>query len=87
MASIASRMDEIKDGSLILTIASLDNDNLKASLRRKGNGDNDLHYIIHKISLESKCSSGGHENASGATIPKENYELFIESAINILEKV
>jgi single-stranded-DNA-specific exonuclease len=86
LASIASRMDEIKEGNLILTIASLDNEDLKASLRRKGNGDNDLNNLIHKISKESNSSSGGHENASGATIPKENYNLFIESAIRILEK-
>jgi single-stranded-DNA-specific exonuclease len=86
LASIVSRMEEIKDGTLILSLASLDNGDIKASLRKKGNGDSDLHDIIMRISHESGCLSGGHENASGATIPKENYESFLSCAIRIMEE-
>ncbi|MFT4309309.1 MAG: DHHA1 domain-containing protein [Candidatus Woesearchaeota archaeon] len=86
ISSIASRMSEIEDNTIIIGISLLDENNLKASLRRKGNGNSDLNSIIGKIALESNSKSGGHENASGAIIPKENYDAFIDSTIRIIQE-
>ena len=81
IASIASRMNEVKDGSLILSIATLENGDVKASLRVKGNSNGyDLREILHAVAEKSGAAAGGHINAAGALIPKNSIDSFIRNA-------
>ena len=88
IASIASRMDEVKDGSLILSIANLENGDVKASLRMKGEGNGyDLREILHNVAEKSGAAAGGHLNAAGALIPKDSIDNFISNAKNYFSEL
>jgi RecJ-like exonuclease len=88
MASIIAKSNELKDGTLILSLAQNLDNTTKVSLRIAGNNnDVDLKSIIEEIILKVKEGiAGGHCNAAGAVIPTEKEEEFIEIAKEVLSK-
>jgi len=87
-ASIISKSGNLKEGTLILSMADLLNGSSKVSLRVAGNNqDIDLFNIIKDIADKvSGAEAGGHMYAAGAVIPTEKEQEFIDIAKEILEK-
>jgi single-stranded-DNA-specific exonuclease len=84
LASIASRMDEIKGPALICSYAYLASGDLKASLRAHGDTGHDLHEIMTRIVASVGGGAGGHTNAAGALVPRDLEDAFIASAREVL---
>ncbi len=85
LASILSK-SELND-KLILSIGRLDSNTTKVSLRYCGERDIDLKEIITEIAEKVEGEAGGHKNAAGALIKKEDEESFIKEAVKILKKL
>jgi single-stranded-DNA-specific exonuclease len=84
VASIISKSDEFDQGKYIISMAHDGNDT-KVSLRFSGNNPGiDLREIAQKIIEICGGESGGHKNAAGAVIPKENEMDFIKAAQEVL---
>ncbi len=88
LASIISKSNELPEGTFVLSLAQIDTNRAKASLRISGknNNDADLRAIVKKIADEVGGDAGGHMNAAGAIIPAEKEEEFIATAKEILRK-
>ncbi len=88
LASIVSRMEEIKENTFIISIADADEENYKVSIRIKGEQNNyDLRSIMTKIAEKSNSQAGGHTNAAGALVPKKNIEEFLKAIKKIMEEI
>ncbi len=88
LASIVSNFNEIKKGTLILSMARDTNNITKASLRIAGEDyDFDLREILNKITQKISGQSGGHRNAAGAIIPSKDEKVFIEEAIKVFRNM
>jgi len=87
-ASIISKSGNLKDGTLVLSMADLLNGSSKVSLRVAGNNqDVDLFNIAKEIADKVPGSeAGGHMYAAGAIIPTEKEQEFLKNAKEILEK-
>ncbi|MFH2020082.1 MAG: DHH family phosphoesterase [archaeon] len=88
MASIVANTQEVKDGTIILSLARDVEDMTKVSIRIKGNyPDVDLMKVIRDILTSSPGEGGGHKNAAGAVIPTSSEENFIKTAEKILKNI
>jgi len=87
-ASIISKSGNLKEDTLILSMADLLNGSSKVSLRISGNNqDTDLFNIVKEIADKVPgAEAGGHMQAAGAIIPTEKEQEFINIAKEILEK-
>ena len=64
-----------------------DKDNSKVSVRIKGEFDIDLRDIVKEILTEIEGEGGGHKNAAGAIISKDQEEDFIKQATQVLDNL
>lgn len=87
LASMLSKSNEFKEGTLVLSMAQQMDNTTKISLRAAGNNGNDLMEIIKKITEKVGGEAGGHKDAAGAIIKTEKEEEFIKEAIEVLSKV
>ncbi len=89
LASMISKSNGIKKGTLILSMAQILDGNTKVSLRMAGRNE----YIDLKSVMEGMvkgiagCEVGGHQNAAGALIPTPKEDEFLEIAKNALERM
>lgn len=88
LASILSRSNLYREGTVILSMANTLDGNTKVSLRLVGiNQDMDLRKIIKDIAKKiGTGEAGGHKQACGCLIPQEKEENFIKTAKEILNK-
>ena len=89
LASIISKSNTYKEGTIILSLAHTLDDFIKVSIRICGFKlpDIDLRLIIKEINEAIGCNSfGGHKYAAGCIIPVEKEEEFIKHAQDVLER-
>lgn len=88
LASIISRSNLYRGGTIILSMANTIDGNIKTSLRLVGvNPDVDLRKIIKDVSKKIGVGeAGGHKQACGCLIPQEKEEEFTKTAEEILRK-
>ena len=87
LASIVSRSGEVKDGTLILSMAQMLSGKTKVSLRvggSRGHGLN-LRDIIAAIAGCVDGQAGGHHEAAGALFETSREAEFVEAAKRVLE--
>lgn len=88
IASIISRSNLYKDGTILLSIANCIDDTIKISIRASGyNNGLDLKSVLDKIAKGIPSEVGGHAFAAGAILPQEELNRFVESAKKILDKI
>jgi len=86
IASILSKSNEFPDKTFILGLAYT-KDKIKVSIRITGmNTGIDLKAIISEIVKRSGGEAGGHNNAAGAILQRNQEEAFIAAAQEIFEK-
>lgn len=87
LASIISRSNIYRDGTIIVSMANTIEGNMKASLRLVGiNPDVDLRNLVKEIAEKIGVEeAGGHKQACGCLIPQEKEEEFIKTAEGLLE--
>ncbi len=88
VASILSKKKLYASGTIILSLAETNDQNLKASLRVCGRScEVDLRELIVSITRNIQgAKAGGHRAAAGALIPGDAEEEFVESAHTFLRK-
>lgn len=85
LASILTKSNFYKDGTIILSSAYTLDGNIKASIRVVGSPNQDLREIVKKIvDTLGAGVAGGHKFAAGALIPQDKEALFMEIAERIL---
>ncbi|PLW80174.1 hypothetical protein C0585_03960 [Candidatus Woesearchaeota archaeon] len=87
LTSIVSRNKKITPNTFIMSLAELEDGNMKVSIRI-ANCDNDtidVNGIVKEITDFLGGESGGHKMAAGAIIDPELEDDFIAKAINIFE--
>ena len=87
LASIVSKSNIYREGTVVISMADTIDGNIKVSLRLVGiNPDIDLREIIQeaakKIGVEE---SGGHKQACGCLLPHEKEEEFVKTIEEILK--
>ncbi len=87
LASIVSKSDYLKQGTIVMSMAEMDENNTKVSLRMCGNTNHDMKALISKIAGAVDGTAGGHTSAAGAVIKTEMEQQFVESAKDIFEKL
>lgn len=89
LGSILSKSADIPKNQFIMSLARNDDETTKISLRISGNPDNvNLKDIISMvIERINHGSAGGHVFASGAVISTDYEDIFIKTAIEVLEGV
>lgn len=84
LASMISKSNDVENGTLILSMARIEN-MLKVSIRAAGSSDIDLLGIISKITDKVPgCEAGGHKRAAGAIAPLDMEDHFIDAAKEVL---
>jgi nanoRNase/pAp phosphatase (c-di-AMP/oligoRNAs hydrolase) len=86
MASILSKSNDMKKGTLILSLADLLDGKYKVSLRVCGSADVDLRLLATQMASAVGGEAGGHEYAAGAIIDEDKVTAFLEEAEKILVK-
>ncbi len=88
IASILSNSNEIRKGTIVVTIGRSSNKKSKVSLRIAGSaaGGTDLRKIITDIVRNFGGEAGGHRNAAGALIDTSKEKAFIEQARIMLDR-
>ncbi len=84
IASIISSSATYKEGTIIIAMAYSD-DKIKISLRAVGQNPRNLRKLISNVMENFEGEVGGHEQAAGAVIKKEDEGLFIEKIQKHLE--
>lgn len=84
IASLISKSKNIKEGTLVLSMARQLEGHTKISLRIAGNTNKDLSEIISKLAKSVDGTAGGHYTAAGAIIKTETEKQFLEEAKRIL---
>lgn len=92
IASIISKSDEFREGTMIMSMARSDDGTTKISLRvagkrKKNDDETDLRNVVSEITRQVGGESGGHQYAAGAIISTEIEDSFLEAAKRILSKV
>ncbi len=91
LASMLAKSNELKEGTIIISMAQTRENTTKISTRIAGHKKEyqiDLSSIVSMmISKIEGASSGGHFQAAGAVIPTEREKDFIENAKSVLDKV
>ncbi|MEM4182020.1 MAG: DHH family phosphoesterase [Candidatus Pacearchaeota archaeon] len=75
----------IYDNGTILVGMAYNQDKIKVSARIVGRSDKNLKQILEKASINLKAEVGGHKEAAGCLIKKEDEKLFIEEIKKNLE--
>ena len=88
LASIISRSNLYKKGTIIISMANTLEGDIKTSLRLVGsNSDIDLRKIIKEVIKKIGAGeAGGHKQACGCSIPQEKEEEFIKTIEENLKK-
>jgi len=87
IASIVSRANHMKPGTVFITMARSADNMTKISARKTYGGmDLDLRKMMADIIKRSGGESGGHRNAAGALIKTSDENFFIKNAKEVLEK-
>lgn len=86
IASIISKSNLYRGGTIIIGMAYTLGDEIKVSVRCVGRCDIDLNLIIRKIVSRVGGLAGGHVRAAGAIIPQKREEDFIKQTVDILNK-
>jgi len=88
LASIVSRSNIYREGTIIMSMANTIDGNVKISLRLVGtNPDMDLRKIVKDVAKKiGSGEAGGHKQACGCLIPQEKEQEFIKTAEEILQK-
>jgi single-stranded-DNA-specific exonuclease len=86
LASIVSHSSELREGTLILSMAQMAGGKTKASMRVAGsrNGLNLRELMVH-MAAAADGQAGGHHQAAGAILSTEKEEAFLEEAKRVLE--
>ncbi|MBM3233093.1 DHH family phosphoesterase [Candidatus Pacearchaeota archaeon] len=84
VASIISRSPTYNEGTIIVALAYNEN-KIKVSARMVGREGRNVRDVLHKAVVEIGGEVGGHPNAAGCLIAKEQEDKFIESLKSILE--
>ena len=89
LASIISKNNNLKEGTLILSLAREPKGITKVSLRMVGDNPKvDLRDAINSIIEQTNSGeSGGHKNAAGAIIKTENEDSFIKEAVKLFNSL
>jgi len=86
LASILSKSNLYKEGTILISTAyTLDGD-IKSSFRVCGDSKIDLREIAKKI-VGKDGYGGGHRLAAGAVIPQEKEKEFIDSVVKVLDSL
>ncbi|MBI2546615.1 DHH family phosphoesterase [Candidatus Woesearchaeota archaeon] len=89
LASIIAKSNELREGTVIVSMARTQEQTIKISTRIAGNKRDypiDLSAIISAIIAKIEgASSGGHYQAAGAVIPCAQETLFIAQAQDVLD--
>ncbi len=87
LASIISKSNDLKDNTLVMSMADMMNGMYKVSLRISGRGkDVDLRDVVKKLTDKVGGEAGGHMFAAGAMIKEEMVDDFIKEAKRVLGK-
>ncbi|MEK6825608.1 MAG: DHH family phosphoesterase [Nanoarchaeota archaeon] len=84
VASIISRSPTYTEGTIIVALAYNEN-KIKVSARMTGSGTRNVREVLHKAIVEIGGEVGGHPNAAGCLIAKEQENRFIEELKKVLE--
>jgi RecJ-like exonuclease len=85
IASIISRSPIYEQGTMIIALA-YNEDKIKVSARIAGNTGKNVREILNQVVVPLGGEVGGHPNAAGCLISKENEELFILELKKVLEQ-
>ncbi len=80
-STIASVLRKNK-GKRPLIVVGYNGDKIKISARGRGN----LGYVIQRAAALVGGEGGGHENAAGATIPKDKLTDFLDTVVGLIKK-
>jgi RecJ-like exonuclease len=87
VASLISKSNLVAENKYVMSIAHLENGDIKISLRFSGKKDVDLREVMKEvIGKLGSGEYGGHKQAAGALIHSDKEGDFIEIARNVLEK-
>ncbi len=88
VASMVSKSNLYKPGTIIISMAHTLDANTKISIRVSGHKPNniDLREILAKITEKIGYSAGGHAFAAGSLIPQEKEQEFISAALETFKK-
>ncbi len=84
VASIVSRSPAYNEGTIIVALAYNEN-KIKVSARMVGREGRNVCEVLHKAVIEIGGEVGGHPNAAGCLIAKEQETRFIEELKKVLE--
>ncbi|MBN2458587.1 DHH family phosphoesterase [Candidatus Woesearchaeota archaeon] len=90
VASIISRSNEIKEGTIVMAMARLEQKQTKISFRMAGrdrDGCPDLRAVAAKVAGHVNGQSGGHVNAAGAIIDTSREEESIMFSLQLLSSL
>lgn len=86
IASIMSFSPVYPEGTIIIAMSyTQDSNKIKVSARLAGRKGRNVREILHKAVVPMSAEVGGHPNAAGCLLPKENEEQFIENLKQTLE--
>jgi RecJ-like exonuclease len=84
VASILSHSTTYKEGTIIIALA-YDQDKVKVSARMAGKQGRNVRDVLNQVVVPLGGEVGGHPNAAGCLISKDQESLFIEEIIKVLE--
>lgn len=84
VASIISNSPAYEEGTIIVALA-YNNDKIKVSARIAGRQGRNVREVLHKVVVPLGGEVGGHPNAAGCLISRDQESLFIEELKKTLE--
>jgi len=84
VASIISNSPAYEKGTIIVALA-YNEDKIKVSARMVGKEGRNVREVLHKALIQLGGEVGGHQNAAGCLISKENETEFLEELKKILD--
>ncbi len=84
VASIISHSPVYEEGTIIVALA-YNNDKIKVSARIVGKEGRNVRDVLNKVVVQLGGEVGGHPNAAGCLISKEQEEIFIEELKRVLD--
>lgn len=84
VASIVSRSPLYSEGMIVIALA-YNQDKIKVSARMTGKEGRNVREVLDKVVVALGGEVGGHPNAAGCLIPKENEQKFIAELQKTLE--
>ena len=84
VASIISRSPVYEQGTIIVALA-YNEDNIKVSARISGDNGRNVREVLHRVVVPLGGEVGGHPNAAGCLISKDQESQFITELQKVLE--